>query len=180
MLYFITGNTNKFKEFQAILWADTVQQIDIDLPELQEIDPHKIIEHKIREALKHHQGPLIIEDTSLYFECLGGKLPWPLIKRFLKELNNEWLHKLAENHNNFNAKATVLIWYAENKDKIEFFEWTVEGTIVKPVQTDFWWDAIFQPNGYSIPYWAMEKEEKNKISMRRMALNKLKDFLENK
>ena len=70
MLYFITGNKNKFKEFQDILGEENIEQLDIDLPELQEIDPHKIIRHKIQEALKHHKGPLLIEDTSLYFDCL--------------------------------------------------------------------------------------------------------------
>jgi len=54
MLYFITGNQNKFKEFQAILGEDQVEQLKIDLHELQEIDPHKIIRHKLKEAFKHH------------------------------------------------------------------------------------------------------------------------------
>ena len=40
MLYFITGNKNKFKEFQDILGEENIEQLDIDLPELQEIDPH--------------------------------------------------------------------------------------------------------------------------------------------
>lgn len=181
MLKFVTGNTHKFKEFQEILWEDQVEQLEIDLPELQEIDAQKIIRHKIQEALKHHSGPILIEDTSLYFECLGWTLPWPLIKRFLQEMNNEWLYELAKNHNNFKAKATILIGYAKNPDTIKFFEWTVEGTIVKPVlTTDFGRDAIFHPIGHNKPYGAMEKEEKNKISMRRIALDKLKSFLENK
>ena len=70
MLYFITGNKNKFQEFQEILGKDQIEQLDIDLPELQEIDPYKIIRHKLQEALKHHSGPLVIEDTSFSMECL--------------------------------------------------------------------------------------------------------------
>ena len=151
--------------------------MDIDLPELQEIDPHKIIRHKLQEALKHHKGPILIEDTSLYMECLWSKLPWPLIKWFLQELKNEGLYELAKKYNNFNAKATVLIAYAKNIDEIEFFEGTVKWTIVEPVHTDFWRDGIFQAEGYHRPYGAMSKEEKNKISMRRIAVNKVKDFL---
>jgi hypothetical protein len=34
---------------------DQVEQLDIDLDELQEINPHKIIRHKLQEALKHHK-----------------------------------------------------------------------------------------------------------------------------
>jgi inosine/xanthosine triphosphate pyrophosphatase family protein len=55
MLYFITGNKNKFKEFQDILGEENVEQLDIDLPEIQEVDPHKIITYKLQEALKHHK-----------------------------------------------------------------------------------------------------------------------------
>ena len=178
MLYFVTGNKNKFQEFQDILWIWTVEQVKIDLDEIQEIDAHKIIRHKIQEALKHHDWPLIIEDTSLYMECLWGNLPWPFIKRFLHEIGNEGLYELAKKYDNFNAKATVLIGYAKNKDEIEFFEGTVKGTIVKPIHTtDFGRDPIFQAEGYDKPYAAMSREEKNEVSMRSIALNKLKIFL---
>lgn len=180
MLYFITGNKNKFKEFEAILGEGNIEQLEIDLPELQEIDPHKIIRHKLQEALKYNKGPLLIEDTSLSFDCLWGKLPWPFIKRFLQEIKNEGLYELAKKHDNFKAKATVLIGYAKNTDEIEFFEGAVEGTIVKPVHTDFWRDGIFQAEGYNKAYGAMTKAEKNEISMRRIALNKVKEFLEKK
>ena len=181
MLYFITGNKNKFKEFQDILWIDEVEQLDIDLPEIQEVDPHKIIKHKLQEALKHHPWPLVIEDTSLYMQCLSENLPWPLIKRFLQELKNEWLYQLAKNSGTYKARATTIIGYAKNKDEIELFEGTVEGTIIEPIHTwDFWRGPIFHPDGHKKSYGAMSKEEKNEISMRRIALNKLKIFLEKK
>ena len=181
MLKFITGNKNKFKEFQDILWAENIEQLDIDLPELQEIDPHKIIRHKLEEALKHHKGPLVIEDTSLYFECLWWSLPWPLIKRFLQEMKNEGMYELVKNSGKYKARATVLIGYANNTNDIEFFEGTVEWTIVEPTHpTNFWRGPIFQPTWYDKSYAAMDREEKNQISMRRIALNKLKAFLEKK
>ncbi len=179
MLYFITGNKNKFEEFEAILWKGTIEQLDIDLDEIQEIDPHQIIRHKLQEGLKHHPWPLVIEDTSLNMECLWGNLPWPFIKRFLKEMKNEGLYELAKNSGKYKAKATVVIGYAKNIDEIQFFEGTVEGTIVEPINpTKFWRDPLFQPNGYDKSYAAMSREEKNEISMRRIALDKLKIFLE--
>ena len=178
MLYFITGNQNKFKEFQAILGEDQVEQLKIDLHELQEVDSQKIIVHKLQEAFKHHPWPFLIDDTSLYMECLWWLLPWPLIKRFLQEMKNEWLYTLAKNAGKHKARASVLIGYAKNADEIKIFEWNVEWTIVEPVHTDFWRDGIFQPAGQDRPYGTMEKSEKNKISHRGIALRKLKDFLE--
>ena len=65
-LYFITGNTGKFEEVKSLI--PFLQQKDIDLPEIQELDPQKIITAKLQEAQKHVQGGVIVEDTSLYFQ----------------------------------------------------------------------------------------------------------------
>src|ERR1051326_9091321 len=92
-LYFITGNKNKFAEINALL--PKVQQLDIDLVEIQDIDPQVIIEGKLREALKHHSGEFIVDDTSLYLNCLKG-LPGPLIKWFLQTIGTDGLYELAE------------------------------------------------------------------------------------
>jgi inosine/xanthosine triphosphate pyrophosphatase family protein len=69
-LFFLTGNRNKLAEAQAII--PEIEPLDIDLPEIQEIDARAIIEAKLIEGLKYHTGPLIVEDTSLSFDCFGG------------------------------------------------------------------------------------------------------------
>ncbi|MEI7558245.1 MAG: non-canonical purine NTP pyrophosphatase [bacterium] len=102
-----------------------------------------------------------------------------MIKRFMHEMGNKKLYALAKKYDDFKAKATVLIGYAKNKDEIDFFEGSINGTIVEPMHaSEFGRDPIFQPEGHDKPYGAMEREEKNKVSMRRMALDKLKTFLE--
>lgn len=67
-IYFITGNQHKLAEIQAVL--PQVEQLDVNLPELQEISPDVIIRAKLQEAFKYHQGPCMVEDTGLYLECL--------------------------------------------------------------------------------------------------------------
>ena len=57
---------------------------DIDLPEYQG-EPDDICIQKCKEASKIIQGPVLIEDTCLCFNALGG-LPGPYIKWFLKKL----------------------------------------------------------------------------------------------
>ncbi len=94
MLYFITGSENKFKEAQAIIPA--LERVDIDLPEIQEIDARRIIEGKLSAAFAHHLGPFVVEDTSLYLDGLSG-LPGPLIKWFLKTIGPEGIFKLNGN-----------------------------------------------------------------------------------
>ena len=73
-------------------WAHIVRMLqivskDIDLPEYQG-EPDDIARQKCEEATKHVSGPVLIEDTSLCFNALGG-LPGPYIKWFLKNLGPE-------------------------------------------------------------------------------------------
>lgn len=174
-IYFITGNENKFKEVKFII--PNIERLDIDLPEIQELDARKVIEAKLREAFKHKSGCFIVEDTSLCLACQNG-LPGHLIKWHLKAIGNEGLYDIARKFNNFDAEAKTLIGFANNPNNIHFFEGLIKGKIVSPRgDRGFDWDSIFQPDGYSKSFAELNMEEKNDVSMRRIALNKLKEFL---
>jgi len=176
-LYFITGNKNKFNEAKKII--GDIEQIDFDLPEIQEMNAKKIIETKLEEAIKNNKGKFFCEDTSLYINCLKG-LPGPLIKWFLKILGTEGIYNLIEKYENKSAIAKTIIGYVDNKNII-FFEGEIKGEIVKPRgETNFGWDPLFQPQGYDKTFAEISFEEKNKISMRKQALIKLKNYLEGK
>lgn len=176
MLYFITGNKNKFEEVKSIL--QNVEQLDIDLPEIQETDAHKVIEAKLREAFNHREGEFIVEDTSLYFNCLNG-LPGTFIKWFMKSIGNEGLVNLVIKYGNNKAVAKTVIGYAKNAKEIYYFEGEIHGKIVEPRTTsNFGWDPIFLPDGHQKTFAEMDTSEKNEISMRRIATQKLKEFLE--
>jgi XTP/dITP diphosphohydrolase len=70
-----------------------------------------------------------------------------------------------------------MIGYTDG-DQIVFFEGEIKGKIVSPRGTGgFGWDQIFQPEGYDKTFGEMSLEEKNKISMRKQALTKLKAYL---
>lgn len=177
-MYFITGNKNKFEEVKSIL--PHVEQLDIDLPKIQDIDAKEIIKAKLLEAVNHKKAEFIVEDTSLYLDCLGG-LPGPLIKWFMKTIGNEGIHNLAEKLGNKKAEAKTFIGYAKSPEEIYYFDGVIRGKIVSPSGTSgFGWDPIFQPNNSTKNFAEMPQEGKNKISMRRIAVNKLKDFLGNK
>lgn len=174
-LYFITGNKNKYTEASAILPG--VEQLDIDLPEIQDIDAKEIIKAKLLEAFKHKQAEFIVEDTSLYLDCLNG-LPGPLIKWFLQTLGNEGLYNLTKAMGNSGATAKTIIGYAKNTEELYYFEGEIKGKITSPTgQTNFGWDPIFIPNGQIKSFAELAPEEKNRLSMRKLALDKLKNFL---
>lgn len=176
MLYFITGNRNKFEEIKSVF--PKIEQLDMDLPEIQEIDAKKIIEAKLLEALNHLEGEFVVEDSSLYLDCLSG-FPGPLAKWLLKAIGNKGLVELTEKMGNNRAESKTIIGYAKNSNEIYFFEGGVSGQIVTARGIDnFGWDPIFQPDGYIKTFGEMDEEEKQSLKMRRVAALKLKEFLE--
>lgn len=177
-LYFITGNKNKFEEIKSVL--PDIEHLNMELPEIQEIDPHKVIKAKLLEALNHKKGAFIVEDTSLYLDCLKG-LPGPLIKWFQKTIGINGLAEIAEKFGNNRAEGKTIIGYAKNHEEIYFFEGTVRGKIVPPRgQSNFGWDPIFQPDGHKKTFAEMDTAERRSLKMRRAAALRLKKFLLNK
>lgn len=176
-LYFITGNKEKLKEFKDLL--PNVVEIKLDLPEIQELNPKKIVEEKLKIALKTKKYPLIIEDTSLYLDSLNG-FPGPLIKWLLNSIGDKGVVELITKYKNKKAVAKTIIGYADKKE-IKFFEGETKGIIVMPTSNaNFGWDSIFQPEKYNKTFNEMNLEEKNKISMRNIAIRKLKNYLKAK
>lgn len=176
VLYFITGNENKIKEARQILGE--VESLKIDLQEIQSLDPREVIEAKLLEARKYHQGPFFCEDVSLDLDCLNG-LPGTLVKWFLKSLHPEGIVKITTQYNDSKATVKAFIGYYD-QEKVHFFKGEVRGDIVSPrTASSFGFDPIFQPQGYNKTFADMTLEEKNKISHRRQALQKLQQHLEN-
>lgn len=176
-LYFITGNQHKFDEIKAVI--PQIERLELDLPEVQEIDPKVIIREKLIEALKHHDGEFIVEDTSFCLDCLPG-LPGPLIKWFLKALTNKGLYELAAKYGDFGAEARTTIGHAKSRDDIRFFEGVTRGTVVPPSgggNFGFGWDPIFRPEGSAKTHAEMTREEKNAVSQRGKAARQLKESL---
>jgi non-canonical purine NTP pyrophosphatase (RdgB/HAM1 family) len=174
-LLYITGNEGKFRAAKLIL--PEIEKLDIDLPEIQEINPKKIIEVKLNEANKLKRGRFMISDGSLYLEAIPG-LPGPLIKWFEKTIGNQGLFQLAKKMGNFDACAKVIVGYMDDQDKISYFEGEIKGKIVEPRGSNgYGWDEIFQPKGYKKTFAEMTIEEKNKISHGRIALEKLREYL---
>lgn len=71
---FITSNAKKLEEVIAILGKEFPREIiahKLDLPELQG-ELNEISIKKCQEAAKHISGPVIVEDTCLCFNALGG------------------------------------------------------------------------------------------------------------
>lgn len=155
-----------------------IEQLTIDLPEIQEIDPKKVISAKLLEAFNHQKGEFIVEDTSLSLNCLNG-LPGTMIKWFLQAIGNNGIYELTQKYSNNKCYAKAVIGYARDKNNIHFFEGVIEGSIQKPKgETTFGWDPIFVPKGSTKSFAEMSQDEKNSMSHRHLAISHLKTFLE--
>ncbi|XP_063515542.1 inosine triphosphate pyrophosphatase isoform X3 [Pongo pygmaeus] len=105
-IVFVTGNAKKLEEVIQILgdkFPCTLVAQKIDLPEYQG-EPDEISIQKCQEAARQVQGPVLVEDTCLCFNALGG-LPGPYIKWFLEKLKPEGLHQLLAGFEDKSAYA---------------------------------------------------------------------------
>ncbi|CAN0336485.1 unnamed protein product, partial [Ectocarpus sp. 8 AP-2014] len=121
------------------------------------------------------QGPVMVEDTGLCFNALGG-LPGPYIKWFLDGTGHDGLNGILEGFQDKTAYAQCVFAFSAGPGKeVKIFDGRTAGSIVPPRgPTNFGWDPIFQPEGRDVTYAEMAKEDKNAISHRGRALGMLK------
>ena len=122
------------------------------------------------------------DDSGLEIDALGGQ-PGVYSARYAGEHGNHAANnkkvldalKLTENRSARFKTVISLLWNGEE----HFFEGTVEGTIRKEISgtQGFGYDPIFQPEGYAVTFAEMSLAEKNSISHRAKAMDKLLEFL---
>lgn len=174
-MYFITGNAGKFSE--ASQFIPGLTQLDIDLTEPQSLDPRAVIEFKLLEARKHHDGEFIVEDTSLYLDGLNG-FPGPLIKWMLKSVGQQGIYNLCRDIKSMRAHAKTVIGYSDINGEISYFEGDVSGTIVLPSgDYGFGWDQIFKPDGFEETFGEMGQDYKAEFSMRAQAFKQFREHV---
>ena len=174
-LVFITGNKGKFEEASKII--PDLEQKDIDLVEIQSVDSNEIISLKLEEAKKYVSGNIVVEDGSLCIGALKG-LPGPMAKWFLNILGNDGFYEMVKNYEDKSATTKVVLGVSFENRTTQFFEGSISGTIVAPRgENGFGFDQIFLPDGFDKTFAEMTMEEKNEISMRKIAFQKLKDYL---
>ena len=86
-LHFATSNSNKLRELSSLLEHELIS-VPLDLEEIQTTDLHELLKFKLNQAYEELHAPVIVEDTSLYFDA-WNELPGPLIKLFLAGMGLE-------------------------------------------------------------------------------------------
>lgn len=173
---FITSHSKKAEELSWHLNHPITHQ-KLDLPEIQSLDPHEVVGAKATEAYRRLKRPVLVEDYSIRFHALG-KLPGPLIKWFLMELNPEGLCRLLDGYDNRDATVQTCFALCDGAG-LYVFDGSLKGIIVKKPQGEdkFGTDAIFIPAGWSKTWGEMDDQEQIASSVRRIGLKKLEEYL---
>lgn len=176
-LFLVSGNPEKVKEAQAIL-GTPIEIVSVDLDEVQSLDLEEVARKKAEEAYKVVQKPVFIEDVSLKIDALSG-FPGPLVKFFLKSLGNEKLLALLKDEKNRRIRVESATGYCDGTSTHVFIG-GFDGTISKELKGDDGWgfDFFVIPDGYDRTFAQMGFDEKNKISHRRISLEKFRQFLD--
>jgi XTP/dITP diphosphohydrolase len=188
-LVFATNNKHKLEEVSAKLGGR------IELLTLNDIGCMEDIEEtgatfsenaSIKSHYIYNQYGLNCfgDDSGLEVEALNGE-PGVYSARYAGEHGNHHAnnYKLLENLAGIpNRRARFvsiisLMWEGSEY----FFEGSVEGTIRNQLSGSegFGYDPLFQPNGFDVTFAEMSLQEKNNLSHRGKAVEKLAEFLKN-
>ncbi len=187
-----TNNEHKLREIRQILGGgfEVKGLADIgcheDIPETSDTLEGNALQkaHYVRE---HYGLDCFADDTGLEVEALGGE-PGVVTARYGglngygedhdSTANIRCLLDKLEGQNNRRARFRTVIALLQDGEE-HLFEGTVEGRIVTELRgTDgFGYDPVFEPEETGLTFAEMGPEEKNHISHRGRATQKLAEYL---
>lgn len=186
-IVFATHNKNKLKEVQSML-SDSITLLSLDtiecfdeIPETAEtLEGNAIL--KANYITEKYGYDCFADDTGLEVEALDGA-PGVYSARYAGQENDananvQKLLRAMHGYTDRNAQFRTVI--ALNlKGKLYLFEGVCKGEIIKNPQGEngFGYDSIFKPEGFDRSFAEMSLTEKNKISHRASAIDKLVRFL---
>jgi XTP/dITP diphosphohydrolase len=186
-LIFATNNNHKVKEVSHILGngyrllslkdLNFTEDIPEDYPTLEENALFKA-----RFVNKITSMSVFADDTGLEIDALDGR-PGVHSARFAGsardfEANIDKVLLLLTGVKNRSARfRTVIALIIDNREYL--FDGRIEGTILNERRGNkgFGYDPVFLPSGHDLSFAEMTLEEKNRISHRALAFEKLKLFL---
>ena len=172
---YITGSQRKAEYFAKLIGFE-VEHVKVDLDEIQSLDLHEVVRHKLRQAFKEVNRPVLVEDVSLEFTVLG-RLPGTFIKWFQEELSHEQLCRLLDGKER-GAVARCVFGYFDGNEEV-YFEGKLEGSVPEnPTGSlGFGWDPIFIPKGYSVTRAELSPEDDEKTYRLIKPIEQIANFL---
>lgn len=186
-IVFATNNKNKLSEVRAIVGEhfEVLSLSDIgcheDIPENgATFEENALIK---AQYIKSKYGyDVFADDSGLEVEALNNA-PGVYSARYAGEPTDsqrnieKLMHEMLDKTNRKARFRTSIALLYEGKELL--FDGCIEGFIIDTLRgyNGFGYDPLFVPCGYDITFAEMSSEEKNKISHRAQATQKLMDFL---
>lgn len=184
---FATNNAHKLDEIRAISGRQfnilSLEDIGCceELPEERDTLEGNSLQ-KAEYVFQKYKVACFADDTGLEVDTLGGE-PGVYSARYAGVQRNpahnmDLLLKNLQDKSNRKAQFRTVITLI-HPNGMHQFEGTVEGTILedRKGKGGFGYDPVFLPNGFSKTLAEMSMEEKNQISHRARATEKLVEFL---
>lgn len=186
---FASHNIGKIKEIKELLEPLGIKvksALDMNLPDVEETGA-TFAENSLLKSqtiAKITGVPCLADDSGLCVDALNGA-PGVYSARYAPNRDFDkgmemLLAEMAKSPDKSrSAHFSCVISLAWPDGKIETFEGRVEGKIAFEKQGNggFGYDPLFVPDGFACSFAQMSKEEKNKISHRGRAVEKLTAYL---
>ena len=179
-LTFITGNQHKADYLARQLGLKIAHQ-KVELDEIQSVELHEIVAHKLKQAYAVVKSPVLVEDVSLSFNALGS-LPGPYIKWFVEYAGFEACCRMLDGFEDRSAIIRCTFGYYDGHS-MEFFDSELSGVISREPRgiNGFGFDAFFIQEGYDITRAEMSQEENERTYAEQMKpFGQVRDFIKRK
>ena len=188
---FASHNAGKIKEIKELLQPfgiNVKSALDMELPDVEETGSTFAENSLLKsQTIAELTGlPCIADDSGLCVDALNGA-PGVYSARYAPNRDfdkgmEKLLAEMAQSPNKSRkAHFSCVISLAFPNGGYELFEGRVDGHIATEKQGNggFGYDPLFIPDGFAKSFAQMSKDEKNQVSHRGRAVEKLKAYLKN-
>ena len=114
MLRYVTTNPGKVREAERYLPDGSVERLDFDYTEVQADELGPIAAQGAREAYRHADGPVLVDDAGLFVEGLDG-FPGPYSSYVEETLGVERVHEIAAELDDRRAAFRCVLGYCDGE-----------------------------------------------------------------
>ena len=147
--------------------------------EIQSDDTAEVARFASADAAKKYERPLIVEDTGLFIDALGG-FPGPYASFVFRSVGSEAILRLLGGRGEEERRATFwsAVAYCEPQGVPRVFRGSIVGAIARRAagRGGFGFDPIFIPAGDSLTLAQLSIDEKSRISHRAEAATKFGEW----
>ncbi len=133
-IYFVTSSKRKVLSLQSTLskFMIDVKQVDIELPEIQNINVEEVAIEKAKYAFQKIKKQCVVQDSGFYITSLNG-FPGALVKLTLSTIDVEGMLKLTEGKSKTCEFRECLSYIDKNIKQPICFTHSVKGTVSESI-----------------------------------------------